>query len=211
MKELITAYLFQYKYCPLPGTGTLMLQYHSAKIVHGESKIAAPYSTVTLQTEVKDPAHFITFIAAAKNIGTVSAKRLLQQFCTGIADSRLTKPYVIEGLGNFVVNDEGQVDFIYTGPDASASQSAPAEKIIRKNESHTILVGDTETTNTEMSEYYNEPEPGESLRWLIGAMILLVSALAGLFFYFMINGRVGNTGNVEKLVPVSSNKTYLTN
>ena len=58
-----------------------------------------------------------------------------------------------------------------------------AERVIHPQAEHSILVGDKETTNTVMTDYFNE-EPVVKDRWWIWAIVLGLAALAILLFYF---------------------------
>lgn len=77
----------------------------------------------------------------------------------------------IDGIGNFSVNGNGDILFNAENINPLFVQPVPAERVIRREASHDMLVGDKQTTNIEMNEYFNE-EKEKKDRWWIWAIIL---------------------------------------
>jgi hypothetical protein len=73
-------------------------------------------------------------------------------------------------------------------------QPVNAERVIHPEAEHAILVGDKETTNTEMTEYFSETTEQKS-RWWIWAIVLGVSGIAALIIYMNGAGILSRFGN----------------
>ncbi|MBL0146223.1 MAG: hypothetical protein IPP48_11050 [Chitinophagaceae bacterium] len=65
--------------------------------------------------------------------------------------------------------------------------SAHAERVIHEAAEHNMLVGDKETTTTQMTEYYADTSVVKD-RWWIWTIILGFGGIAAiLFYYFVLN------------------------
>ena len=67
--------------------------------------------------------------------------------------------------------------------------------MVHPDSEHAILVGDKESTNTAMTEYYNE-ELAPKDRWWIGALVVAAIAIGIIWYYCDAEGCNGNFGNV---------------
>ena len=74
----------------------------------------------------------------------------------------------------------------------------PAEKVVRANAKHMLLVGDRERSSMEMSDWFaEEPVHGNRLWWLV-ALIGGIAAVMVIMFHFSSKGwNVGSTGNQQ--------------
>jgi len=59
-----------------------------------------------------------------------------------------------------------------------------AERIIRKNTTHTIRVGEAEKTSDEMQTALLQPEKIRKEKWWIAAVILAITGIAAIAFYY---------------------------
>ena len=75
-----------------------------------------------------------------------------------------------------------------------------AEKIVRENAAHTMLVGDKETNTMEMTEYFQEEEhSGKGKVWII-ALVIAIIAIAVLFIRFYNEGfNIESTSNQQSI------------
>jgi hypothetical protein len=67
-------------------------------------------------------------------------------------------------------------------------QPVVAERVIHKDAEHAILVGDKETTNVEMTEYYTDETAVAKDKWWIWAIVLGVVAISVIAYYLSQNG-----------------------
>lgn len=177
MEYLIAPTLFQKKICRLPGIGTLSMSQH-------------PTMNDRVAGKLKAPEPFIYFSSAREN-----EENVFNEFT---ALSELMKKELEEsgrvnltGVGEFVKNENDGIDFLPTHINPFFMPDVSAKRVIRQNAEHAILVGDKETTNTEMSGYYydeNQGVPVPKNRWWIWAIVLAVAAIATIALYVWQNG-----------------------
>jgi hypothetical protein len=78
---------------------------------------------------------------------------------------------------------------------AAFLQPVKAERVIHPEAEHQILVGDKETTNTLMTEYFSEEVHVKKNRWWIWAIILCLVALIIILLYLNNAGLLSMAGN----------------
>jgi hypothetical protein len=198
MHQLIASYLFQNKTCPLPGLGTLSVTKTTASSDFLNKLITGPQQNINFENAESDASNLLDYIALKTNTTVLKAIENLGQFCSNLKMAALiNNPATVDGVGNFFTDTEGKINF---KPQSVASFFQPtvqAAWVIHSEAKHNILVGDKETTNTVMTEYFNEEEAVvKKDRWWIWAIILFVIALLALLFYVNAAGISSMVGNV---------------
>ena len=89
MQHLIASYLFQNKYCALPGIGTLSLTAGKAATDFLDKKIKAPLTVITFSQTENTTEALPEYIAAKTNSDKYEATEALEHFCDGIKKSPL--------------------------------------------------------------------------------------------------------------------------
>lgn len=199
MHQFIASYLFQNKACPLPGLGCLSVTETAATAYFSKNIITAPSPVIHFEPGEFNADPFISYLARETNTNAGEAAKALGLYCDKIKTEALAGSNIIlEGVGHFIVNSDGELIFEMESIPAVFLQPVPAERVIHPKKEHTILVGDKETTNTEMAEYFKEGKNTSEL-WWTWAIILFVIALSILLFYFNdVNGS-SEFGNAIKL------------
>ncbi len=209
MQELLASYLLQYKKCPLPGIGSLTVRRSEAVIIAGEKRITAPAEEIVFSSEESDADDLHDFIAAQKSISKEEAAYQLGRYCEELKQLPDGEKVSIQHIGTFYKDANGSPAFtpeqVYL-----AAADIYAEKVIHPDRSHAILVGDTETTNVAMNEYYAEEEPKAKSRWWIFALILFLIAVTLIVFYLNDPAHNSNFGISHKYAVDSTAKTYKT-
>lgn len=183
MQKLIADHLFQYKNCVLPQIGILKIKTTSATSVLGEQKITAPVSTIFFTEEITDSSNITAYIAANKNISFEEAAYQLKKICTEISSLDADKKFLIQGVGDFYKNHNDKIVFQTIDLPGQYNPSVYAERVIHPNDSHAILVGDTETDRNTMTEYFTEDEPVRKSKWWVWAAALFAVAIALIIIY----------------------------
>lgn len=173
MFDIIASSFFQKKSCRLPGIGNLELVTTSAEYDFGSRQIKAPKETIL----------FIPSPSADKYFNEFSAISQLMK-------DELDRNGLVEvtGLGSFTKDNSGNIHFDAVMVSEDFYQPVAAEKVIHKDAEHSILVGDKETTNTEMTEYYEETETEAKSKWWVWAVVLGAIGLAAVGYYLYANG-----------------------
>ena len=208
MEELIGQYLFQYKKCPLPELGVLSIITNKAVTMHQQNKLAPPMPAVEFNPDKMSPGRFITFIAAQKKITENEAAQLLKEYCNSLHELKFHEEVKLEHAGRFYIDASGILIF--------KSENFPEEflpvvdiyPVTHPNVTHNITVGDNETTNHVMTEYYSDKPVLKKDTWWIWAIILMIVAAVLLFYYISTHKPSDNFGNTQKVEIAPSEKTY---
>ena len=200
MHDLIASYLLQNKSCPLPGLGNLSVTTTGARTDFSNNVIIAPVSSIQFEAGETDTASLLTWLARQSNAEKQEVARTLDNFCSQLKnDVAKDSGANLEGVGNFVVDSEGDINFTPIELPKHLMQPVTAARVIRLDAEHNILVGDKQTTNTEMTEYFNEEEPKKD-RWWIWAIVLGAIAVALVVFYTSDKNASAEFGNVIKIL-----------
>jgi hypothetical protein len=203
MHHLIASYLFQNKTCPLPGLGTLLMATTLAESDFANKIINAPAPVIAFETRENDASNLLDYIAAKTNSNVFQAIDKLGQLCNNLKAAAISNnPATLDGIGNFFTDSTGKICFKPLALPFSFFQPVKAARVIHPEAEHNILVGDKETTNTLMTEYFNEDieeVPVKKDRWWIWVIILGAIALLALLLY--VNG-TGVSSMVGNVVPV---------
>ena len=104
----------------------------------------------------------------------------------------------LPGVGNFFINTYGEIKFLQEEPNPVFFPVVVAERVIHPEAEHAILVGDKESTNTEMAEYFNET-PVQKDPWWIWAIILGAIGIAAILAYLYNSDGMDYFGNAVKI------------
>lgn len=209
MEKLLTAYLFQYKNCPLPGIGGLTLYPGHAEFLPGQKRMLAPVPYIGLTEKALPSDNLVTFIAAQKNLKTSEAADMLEQFCQRIGLLRANEELSLASSGSFYKDSNETLNFKTVPLPSTFFPEVTAERVIHPDVVHNILVGDQETNSTIMTERLNYTEGQVRSRWWIAALILGLIGIAGLVIYFSQYAHGGLFGNVKPVSPRPYPKTYV--
>jgi hypothetical protein len=183
MHYLIASYLFQNKSCPLPGLGTLWVSPGKAEADFLNTVIKAPSPSIVFEAGENDPANLVEYIAAKTNRSVEQTTEKLALFCNDLKTTTTSnKPAALNGVGNFFIDSSGKINFRSAQLPTAFLQPVKAGRVIHPEAEHQLLVGDKETTNTLMNEYFNEA-PVKKKRWWIWAIVLAVLALLIILLY----------------------------
>lgn len=173
MFDIIASSFFQKKSCRLPGIGNLELAYTPAQYDFGNRQLKAPKETILFIASSPYDNHFNEFSAISQLI-----KDQLEKHGT----------VEITGLGSFTRDSGGSIQFEAYPVNEDFLQPVLAERVIHKDAEHAILVGDKETTNVVMNEYYTEEIPAARGKWWIWAAALGAVGIAAIAIYIYKNG-----------------------
>ena len=208
MEQLIASYLFQHKSCPLPTIGKLTLSEKPAQVSHGAKLIEAPQPVIALMQGEYSANEFLAYISAVEKISNDEANSRLSRFCNQLHSLDSFSESKIPGTGKFYVDAEGNLVFKQGPFPAVYRNSLHAEKVIHPDAKHSLLVGDTESNSTLMTEYYNVDEPAPKAKWWIAALLLALVGLAVICLYYFNETNAGVFGNAAKPTLREGSQTY---
>lgn len=199
MQQLIASFLFQNRSCPLPGLGTLSLASTEAVADFSNKTITPPLSEIHFEPGETNREDFLAYMARSTNTPVYEANAALDHFCAELKNEISTKTSAsLDGIGNFYVDGNGKMKFSQSLLPQYFLEPVNAERVVHPNAEHAILVGDKESTNTQMAEYFSEETPVKD-RWWIWALVLGGIGLIILLFYFNDVDRGSLFGNAVKL------------
>ncbi len=208
MEKVLTNYLYEFKNCPLPNIGTLLLNPGHAHFLPGEKRMIAPIPFISLEEKEMPVAGLHHFIAAHNNIPEANAEGLLKNYCKQLQDMQAYEELPLDAVGSFYMDENSKLHFKSLSLPAVYFPDVVAERVIHPDVAHPMLVGDTHTNSTAMTEMLQD-EPITKSRWWMVAAALAVLALAVIFIYYS-NFKVGQTGNGVKVTTSVESKTYST-
>ncbi len=208
MEDLIELYLFKNKKCPLPSLGFLELMDTSAIALYSKGKIEAPVPCIKLLEQEMSAGDIIKFIATKKNISTDEASVLLTQYCNKLQNMDAYGETKLPHAGKFYVNADGNLVFKTMEIPKVFLPELSVERVIHPATAHAMVVGDKETTTTEMAAYYSDIDSGPKDKWWIWAACLAVVAAALLFFHFKDQKNTIVVGNTQVIEVSPVFKTY---
>ncbi|MES2774305.1 MAG: hypothetical protein V4722_08980 [Bacteroidota bacterium] len=178
MFALLHQYLIENSSLHLPGIGVLEFAEVSARLDVADIQIQSPKKVLRLNAEgqKQDKHGLMGFLSRHLDISEEQSFKVFRQFSESVRSTLGTKRILYwDNLGAFQKDETGVVQFVQTTDIDHYLPPVSAERMIRQRAEHTMTVGDTETTNTAMQEYYDE-EPVEIKKdyWWVWAIAIFV-------------------------------------
>lgn len=208
MVDVLNSYLVQHKSLSIPGLGTIYVERKPAQTDFINKQIIAPSYHYRFDRYFDAPdKDFFTYLAAQKEIADYEAIRWYNEWAYELRNRIRTQQEVKwDKVGILKTDVTGEVIFEAQPNLVSYLNPVPAERVIRTNAQHTMLVGDKEVTNTAMTNYLNEHEETvyvEKESWWIYALILATIAAIVIFFHFFQNGVRRSSVNNQQTIRIS--------
>jgi hypothetical protein len=200
MYAILNKYLFLNKRIPVSGLGTICLENIPASVDASTRTVQPPSFRFRFDKFYDSPdKNLFAFLSAQQNISDYEALRQYNDFAYSLRD-RLNyfREAEWEGLGVLKKDDTGDIHFESLASRPFFLQPVPAEKVVRSNARHMLLVGDRQRSNREMSDWFaEEPIHGNRLWWLVALMGGIVAVLVIMFHFSSHGWNVGSTGNQQ--------------
>jgi hypothetical protein len=207
MQKLIANYFFEHNTCNIPNLGLLKTTTTSAQFHFGEKQMEAPKQTIVFETNNSDNA-FVNYVAQCKNCNITEAETLIGTFVDKVKMLDSSNEIDIAFVGKFKKSKENELVFeqnIYPEP---FLPNVAAEKIIHKNDAHSMVVGDVETNTAAMTEYLEPKAKSKFNKWWISAIVIAALSLILLSVYFLGGFKLGLFNNVNSINANNADSTY---
>jgi hypothetical protein len=202
MYTILNRYLFLHKSIPIPGLGTICMESQAATIDASTRTIHPPVYRFRFDKFSDSPdKDLFAYLSAQQKISDYEALRQYNDFAYSLRD-RLNyfREAPWEGLGILKKDDMGDIHFESSILNPSFLQPVPAEKVVRTNAKHMLLVGDRECSSREMSDWFaEEPIHGNRLWWLVALIGGIAAALIILIHFSSSGWNVESTGNQQTI------------
>jgi hypothetical protein len=204
MYEALYRFLIRYRKLDLPGIGAIALQMESSRSEFVNRAFLPPAYFFSLEKgKEKPPTKLFSWLAANFGVTENEAIAKFNDFVFDLRDQLQNGQEVAwDGVGLFSQQQAGEIKFTTFRNNLSFLGEVIAEKVIRENVEHTMLVGEHEKTSTQMSEMLSSEivEREKSSHWWIWPLAAIIAILIFLGWYFSEHGISGSsTGNNQKI------------
>ncbi len=180
MHRFLLQYLKQQGSCVLPTLGKLSFEKGSAALEIAQHQLSAGKQNIVFDfDESLSDDSFVHYVQSCTKAPLKLSHGKVMEFVAQIKNNASVS---LPGVGAFE-NDGKVVKFVAALLPEYFEAVVPAKKIVHQNVAHSMIVGDKETTTTEMAEYYNET-PVVADKWWIWALLLAIVAIATILIYY---------------------------
>ncbi|MFL5772056.1 MAG: hypothetical protein ACJ75F_02785 [Flavisolibacter sp.] len=177
MLTQLTKYLIQYRKVCIPQIGTFEIIQQSPQLRVADQMMTAPFYLTNFSRHDSLPDHQVNFFGGKNIQQRQKLQNELVTFGEQLKEKMQHGPFQWNGFGTLSLSSN-EIVFEPSTMVLDALQKVPAEKVIRQNVAHAIVVGDQETTTHRMSEVlqqsiYEKPA-------LIGGWIIVILAMIAL-------------------------------
>ena len=189
ISETLYRYLVLSGNLPLPGIGIIRVEKNSSLYdVAGKAFTGPRYAFHLEEAEVIPSPCLLSFVSRELQVPDEEAAEQVNHFSNDIKQEiGFQKMALWQGVGIFRKKLDGHIALEPVMAGMEGVAPVKAEKVFHENVSHSMLVGDTETTSGEMAEFFNAQGGKRDFAW-ITALILLGISLLFLVYYFSNNG-----------------------
>ena len=175
MFPLLTKYLVQYGYVCIPHIGTFEIVQQPPVLDIADKRVNPPFFKTRFLKEDAVPDQQFSYLASA--VGNYNTRRELINFGEQLRESIRRRPLKWNGFGTlrFSLNElvfEPESIFV------PSLTEVVAQKVMRENVQHNMLVGDREMSSREITDVLKRPSPPRPLFITIGWIILGLATLA---------------------------------
>lgn len=192
MIGVLHSYLILHKNLSLPGLGTIYVERTPAQSDFINRQIIPPSYHYRFDRYFDSPdKDFFLYLADQKNIADYEAIKLYNEWSAAIRETiRTEKSAELVQIGRLMQDESGELVFEPFSIISSGLEPVMAERLIRVNAEHNMIVGERETTSAEMSRYFEEKSVVARESWWLYALIVAAISLTAIFFHYY---RHGNT------------------
>lgn len=207
MFQQLTKYLTQFKQVSIPEVGSFELVYRSATLDVGKKLLQPPsyFTNYSNSDFVKE--HQLNFLAANLQTDKPSVEKQLAQFGKELKKRIQAGSFLWKGIGR-LENKDTQILFHPYLSDAPAGlQPLNAEKIIREDALHTVLVGEREVQKSHLQETVIDSFRKKPVAIIVGCILAAIAVGFILYMLYKGNFQATATGNKWKIVPSTNQPT----
>ncbi len=208
MEQYLSEYLFTYKCCPLPGIGELQFSSRSATFSQSEQTMIPSAQEIVFVRRNVDEEELLKFISRCGGASVEESRKELKLWCNELSNIEAGEKY-IAGVGSFYIDASGRLQFRSQTLHSALLPEVSAERVIRKESNHQILVGDKESTSVQMTEYFQETARVRKHRWWVAATALATVSAVAIVIYFTTSPRPGFSGNRNAIPQSTPAPTYV--
>jgi hypothetical protein len=191
IQQAVKKYFSLHHHFALPGIGNFSFQTAQAHIDFVNREIKAPATAITFTNDnVVADKEFYNFLSRELQVDEPQAERQFEDFAASLkSELNEQKKIHLHGIGYLTKQSAHLFSFQPEEIPIDYFPVITAERVIRKNATHFVKVGEQERTSTEMHTALHQEvktvqieKPRE--RWWIPAAILAFIGIVALIFYY---------------------------
>jgi hypothetical protein len=177
-------YLHRYGNLPLPGLGHLLVTTESATLSFPERKIFEPGNKISYSSVSVADKHLIEWLSGEFGIDYEKASDLHKEWATDFRE-KIKNGYTLiwHGVGRIYSSQKGG-EPLFEGIEevSNLHYGITAEKVIRTGKTHTVLVGETEKSSSEMEQALQPKMQKVRKYWPVIVLMLLILGFTALWY-----------------------------
>lgn len=171
--------------------GTIQLVQVPAQLNVADKTIQPPTFSAELKEDATVPDHQLAYLSAALHTDKESVRQSLNELGAALEERIQGDGFHWNGIGT--IRRFGKIE-----RDITALAPLPAERVMRQDAEHTVLVGDQHMTSSEIAGLKEAPAgKRRSIFVLIGWIVLLLSLLFIIFILYQGKFRIGASGSKQ--------------
>ena len=176
--------MLQYNRVCIPHIGSFEIIQQPPQLSIGEKICSAPFFTTKYLKQDAVPEHQFNFFAGFVHEEKEKLRQDLFSFGENLKTRIQKDPFQWNGFGILSFSSD-EIVFEPIQIKLNSLITLPAEKIMRENVQHSMLVGDQQMTSQQVNEVLNKPTHKKSLVLTIGWILLIVAFIVIIIlFYF---------------------------
>lgn len=184
--------MLRYKRVCIPGIGTFEIVQQSPQLDVADKTILPPVF-ITRHFSTDDiPEHQFLFLSAL-GFGQENLMQELFSFGERLRKRIQNSPFYWKGFGTLQYNATG-FSFLPDEIRLDGLQSVTANKVLRENVQHNMLVGDQEMTSRQVTDVLSQVEYKRPWFIIVGWILLLLAIITVVIFLYLNNFQTSSSG-----------------
>ena len=195
METAIINHLLQKRYCTLPGIGRLQYEEETQALPQADKIMFSHRKNIVLKKFASDSNDsFYRSLQACQTGPRTNVTESLKTYCAEILALKNDEKLPLHNVGYFYRKDSGDLSF-ETEEAFKNTTTLYAERIVKANAKHEMLVGDTATNTEDMAAYYSKVPAAKRTWWWVAALVIALASAAIIAAYFLAGYSNGGFGN----------------
>lgn len=189
---LLSKYLLQYKKVCIPHVGTFEIIHQPPTLDLGDQVILPPVYSARLVNNNQVPEHQFHYFVS-NGVSREDIPQVLSSFGERLRHRIQNGPFYWKGLGTLQLSSN-EVFFSADTIRIDALQPVSAQKVLRQNVQHQVLVGDQEMTSHQITQVLNRAPVARSWYIPVAWVLLVVGVIAILVLLYLKHFSTASTG-----------------
>ena len=189
----LTNYLLQYRQVSIPSVGTIRLVQQPAQLDVASKIITPPSYTTAINNDETVSDHQLMFLSAALQEEKDHVLKRLSALGQNLQSNMQESGFNWKGIG--WIGTSGEAEAVHP----AILQPVRAERVMRPDAEHSVLVGDQELTSRHLADRKEAgevvPEKKRSVLMTVGWILLALAILFIVFMLYQGKFRIGATGS----------------